>query len=750
MSEGEKGNDMKIIKTIVLSIIIIIVSGCDQSGNSNFSDPQERKIENLRTFSKLYGYIRYFHPSDEAASIDWDKFLYYGIEQVVKAKNSVDLKNTLESLFLPIAPSIDIFLEGETPREFNHPETIDDLVLVSWQHKGVGADPSPMYKSLRLGRIDRSEDLGYGIYQYSGMRDDFGNKKFKLSAKVRTVENSKGEIEILGYTPSFKETKISKTFENEEWEQLILEDEFEEGTGFIFMFIRLLGKGKAWADDVEFQLENSEGKLQPFSISNKQFNSQDSSGIPDSWKTDGYGYEYSIEKSENKTSIVINYSEDFEYNSLFKEHVKDVELVTKDLGGGIKCRFPIALYLPREQPKKFSELFIGLKNKLDQVQLEVNTAQQEATRIGSVITAWNIFQHFYPYFDVVQTDWDSILTQTLINVQDIRDENDCVITLSQMTAALHDGHARVMHPVRGKLKALPAIFDYLEDQIVVVSTNSDQLQKGDIILELDGKSARQLLFDCEKTESGSPQRKKQEALRDFTTDDSTKVSDVKIRRGDQILRISINRKLPRPEYDRPSNISEIKDNIYYVNLDKATIHEIESQIQEISKAKGVVFDLRGMPNRNDDVISYMIDHPVQSPKWNVPKIIYPDQESIVGYDTSGRWTIEPKQPRIQGKIVFLTDKSAFSYAESVMGIIEHYKLAEIIGSPTAGANGNVNTFTTMGGFKFRWTGMKVLKNDDSQHHLVGILPTIRMEPTIKGIREGRDELIEKAIEIISK
>jgi C-terminal processing protease CtpA/Prc len=180
------------------------------------------------------------------------------------------------------------------------------------------------------------------------------------------------------------------------------------------------------------------------------------------------------------------------------------------------------------------------------------------------------------------------------------------------------------------------------------------------------------------------------------------------------------------------------------------MQEIESQIQEISKAKGVVFDLRGYPNGNHHVISYMIDHSVLSPKWNYPHVIYPDQESIVGYDTSGRWTIEPKQPRIQGKIIFLTNKSAISYAESFMGIIEHYKLAEIIGSTTAGANGNINTVTTMGGFRFRWTGMKVLKHDDSQHHLVGIKPTIPMEPTIKGIREGRDELLEKAIEIISK
>ena len=30
-------------------------------------------IENVRAFAKLYGYVRWFHPSDEASAIDWDK-----------------------------------------------------------------------------------------------------------------------------------------------------------------------------------------------------------------------------------------------------------------------------------------------------------------------------------------------------------------------------------------------------------------------------------------------------------------------------------------------------------------------------------------------------------------------------------------------------------------------------------------------------------------------------------------------------
>jgi C-terminal processing protease CtpA/Prc len=46
--------------------------------------------------------------------------------------------------------------------------------------------------------------------------------------------------------------------------------------------------------------------------------------------------------------------------------------------------------------------------------------------------------------------------------------------------------------------------------------------------------------------------------------------------------------------------------------------------------------------------------------------------------------------------------------------------------------------------------MKVLKHDGSRHHGVGITPTIPVSKTLKGVREGRDEFLEKAIEFIEK
>jgi C-terminal processing protease CtpA/Prc len=95
------------------------------------------------------------------------------------------------------------------------------------------------------------------------------------------------------------------------------------------------------------------------------------------------------------------------------------------------------------------------------------------------------------------------------------------------------------------------------------------------------------------------------------------------------------------------------------------------------------------------------------------------------------------------KKAFLTGGRAISYAESCLGIVERYRLAEIVGGPTAGTNGNVNPFLLPVGYAVSWTGMKVLKHDGSPHHGVGIRPTIAVERTRRGAAEGRDEVLER-------
>ena len=50
---------------------------------------------------------------------------------------------------------------------------------------------------------------------------------------------------------------------------------------------------------------------------------------------------------------------------------------------------------------------------------------------------------------------------------------------------------------------------------------------------------------------------------------------------------------------------------------------------------------------------------------HVPRIIGPFGQ-FAGWQDMG-WNVQPNSPAISGKVVFLTDGRAISYAESVMG-----------------------------------------------------------------------------------
>jgi hypothetical protein len=45
--------------------------------------------------------------------------------------------------------------------------------------------------------------------------------------------------------------------------------------------------------------------------------------------------------------------------------------------------------------------------------------------------------------------------------------------------------------------------------------------------------------------------------------------------------------------------------------------------------------------------------------------------------------------------------------------------------------------------------MQVLKHDGSRRQGVGIVPTVLIEPTLKGTPEGRDEVLDKTVEVLA-
>jgi len=454
-----------------------------------------------------------------------------------------------------------------------------------------------------------------------------------------------------------------------------------------------------------------------------------------------------------------------------------------DLGGGVSCLVPMALHanakgtLPRPDLEKPNQ---------DQARVDPLVAPRptgwqpsgndRATRLAVVVLAWNVFQHFYPYFDVVDADWPGELRRALARAAEDADESAFIGTLSRLVAALHDGHGGVYESGSlGQTSFPPLGWDWIEGQLVVTGVaaqGASGLKPGDVVFEIDGKPAAVAMAEQEAMISAAtPQWRRERALGKVAVGSTDSEIALKVRRASakpdtsrppdsrsEVLdstprTVRLRRSLDMLAFldlrePRPAKVASIKPGVMYVDLSRITQKEFEEAVPRLAEARGIIFDLRGYPKAvAPETIGHLIDEPVTCAQWLIPVTYWPDRRDV-GFSFSN-WPVQPSKPRFHGRVAFLTDGRAISYAETYLGIIEHYKLAAIVGSPTAGTNGNVNPFSLPGGIQVTWTGMKVLKHDGSRHHGVGILPTIPAGRTIGGVTEGRDEVLDRAIAVVS-
>ena len=100
-------------------------------------------------------------------------------------------------------------------------------------------------------------------------------------------------------------------------------------------------------------------------------------------------------------------------------------------------------------------------------------------------------------------------------------------------------------------------------------------------------------------------------------------------------------------------------------------------------------------------------------------------------------------------IVIIVNATTLSQAEYTTMAFQSSPNVTVIGSMTAGADGNVSQISLPGGILTAISGLGVYYPDGTETQRKGVKIDMVMHPTIKGIKEGRDEILEKAIEMIN-
>jgi hypothetical protein len=575
-------------------ILLLTVSSCSKT---------DQKISNLKTFAKAYGYVKYFHPGDEANKVDWAKFSAYGSKEIVKCISRQQLVNTLNKIFNPIAPSVKFSITQTAPTydlKIITPENQSEYRLTYWQHRGVSIGMKmtgqyQAYKSVRVNRINSTD----------------GDKLFD-------------------YQPDFK------------------------------------------------------------------------------------------------------------------------NILTRELEDNIYCQVPLTLYCndkityPQADSISLNRFLLNL-NKFDY------NVEKLSLRLGNIINVYNVFQHFYPYFDVLDVNWDSEFNNALLKSFIDKTPEDHLLTLQRFTAHLKDGHINVN--LKSKEYFSPPItWEWIEGKLVITKTFEEisDIHVGDIVTNINGISPEKYFEDIYPLISAGTK-----GWLNYKANYLSLVGDEDSKIAITINDISVELVRKRNDYNRINaskapGYKRISNWIWYLNMSKITMDTINKILPELTKSKAIICDARGYPASNHDLITHLMRNNDTTSAWmQIPQIIYPDQDNIIGYEKHN-WIsmMKAKKPYLgDKKIIYIIDGRAISYAESCLGYIEGYKLAQIVGQPSAGTNGNINPFDLPGGYTVSWTGMKVLKHNGSQHHGIGIVPDIFVSKTIKGVKEGRDEFLEKAIEL---
>ncbi|MCD8183279.1 MAG: S41 family peptidase [Bacteroides sp.] len=308
---------------------------------------------------------------------------------------------------------------------------------------------------------------------------------------------------------------------------------------------------------------------------------------------------------------------------------------------------------------------------------------------------------------------------------------------------------------RKKSYALPVEVSFVENQAVVTDIDSLNtiLRKGDILLSIDGETINDIIENKKMFISASNHDAFLRVISTELVQTNKEQLQVKYDRGGKEFSDFVTC-LPISKVNLYSRISKAKPLLRYVGDSILCVYlgsTIGGSIPDKIEANGIIIDLRCYPN-GKKVKGY----------WDFEQL-YPTTQPFAAITTGSienhglfhfkrvnyAGVMHENPSYYKGVKVLIVNEITQSQAEYMAMKYKCSPNTYIIGSTTAGADGDITFLPLPGGLRTSLTGLGIYYPDGTEAQRIGILPDIWIKPTIKGIRQGRDELLEKAVEIIN-
>lgn len=384
-------------------------------------------------------------------------------------------------------------------------------------------------------------------------------------------------------------------------------------------------------------------------------------------------------------------------------------------------------------------------------------APDSGFRLLALFRLWNIIEYWFPYRDQLDQDWSAVLEEFVPRMVSATDLDSYLLDLLAFVVRIGDGHANL----GGAFEVRPPVGDcrwplrvrFVEGHPTVARIDTRAplapagIEVGDVIVTIDGRPVGALVDEWMPYYAGSNPGSRLRAVARSMPRGECGPSSLEIERSGENRTIEIERTTGgaglQPPHDRPGpTFQRLSDQIAYLKLSTVKAAEVDSYLEQAAGTVGLVIDLRNYPS---DFVVFALGGRLVDEATPFARFTRGEAANPGAFTWTEPLKLAKGRPAYPGKVAILVNEVALSSAEYHAMALRAGPRAVVVGSPTAGADGNVSPIPLPGGFQTMISGIGVFYPDETPTQRVGIVPDIVARPTIEGIRAGRDEVLEAAL-----
>ncbi|MFL6464466.1 MAG: S41 family peptidase [Bryobacteraceae bacterium] len=392
-------------------------------------------------------------------------------------------------------------------------------------------------------------------------------------------------------------------------------------------------------------------------------------------------------------------------------------------------------------------------------------------RILAAYQVWGVIHYFFAYKDLMDEDWDKTFADYLPKFIAAKDAREYHLTVAEMISYLSDSQATVQSLELQKyfgesfaglrlrlIEKKPVITEVLDEE-----GKKAGVKAGDIVTKVDGENiGERIKREANYISASTAQRLGYSVMQRILNgpESSTAmltIADADGRAREVSLKRSISYLTALNSQRTGDMIKVLPNNIGYADLTRLERTDVDGMFDKLRNTQAIIFDMRGYPHETAGAIASRLAEKqnVQAAIITGPITMQPDLPKD-GTETSTASYFEIQtipnsdQWKYKGKTIMLIDERTFSQAEHTGLFLEAANKTEFIGTPSAGADGGPSNFVIPGGIAIAFSGQDIRHANGGPLQRLGLQPTVTITPTIKGIRAGRDEVLEGALNYLSK